>query len=123
MSATRLLLPLAIAGSTVAAGGALPAAAHPAAQGEIAVTAGKPSEFRFMLSKTKVEKGTKVTFVVTNLGTLRHDFRIAGKQTPLLKVGKTGKLDVTFEKAGRYHYRCTMSGHAAAGMTGVVVVT
>ena len=63
MSATRLLLllPLAIAGSTVAAGGALPAAAHPAAQVEIAVTAGKPSEFRFTLSKTKVEKGTKVT--------------------------------------------------------------
>jgi plastocyanin len=119
MTASRLvLLALVVTGAVALA---LPAAARDVAT-TIEVTVGKPSEFRFTLSKSKVKRGTKVTFVVTNLGTLRHNFRIAGKKTPLLKVGKSVVLDVTFDRPGRYRYLCTMSGHAAAGMQGVLVV-
>jgi len=119
MSASRLVLLALVVGGAVA--WTMPAAARDA-DVTIDVTAGKPSEFRFTLSKAKVKKGTTVTFVVTNLGTLRHNFTIAGKQTPLLKAGKSAELEVTFKKRGRYRYLCTMSGHAAAGMQGVVVV-
>jgi len=120
MRANRLVLLALVVAAAVAA--ALPAAAHRSAPTTIDVTAGKPSEFRFTLSKRKVERGTNVTFVVTNLGTLGHSFEIAGKKTPALKAGKSAKLSVTFKKAGRYRYRCMMNGHAAAGMTGVFVV-
>jgi uncharacterized cupredoxin-like copper-binding protein len=87
----------------------------------VTVTAGKPSELRFTLSKRTVPKAP-VTFAVTNRGKLRHDFKIAGKKTPLLSGGKKATLSVTFKKAGRYPYLCTVPGHAAAGMKGTLVV-
>jgi len=121
MTRSRLVLLALVV--TAALVGASPTAAHRSRAVTIDVTAGKPSEFKFMLSPRKtVENGTTVTFVVTNLGTLAHTFKIAGKRTPLLKVGRTATLVVAFSKAGRYPYRCTISGHAAAGMKGVLVV-
>jgi uncharacterized cupredoxin-like copper-binding protein len=85
------------------------------------VTAGKPAELRFTLAKRSVPKGA-VTFTVTNRGKLRHDFKIAGKKTPLLSPGKRVTLKVTFRKAGRFPYLCTVPGHAAGGMKGTLVV-
>ena len=86
----------------------------------VGVTAGLPSEFKFKLSKTSVPAG-KVTFMVTNRGNLPHDFKIAGKRTPLLQSGKTAKIVVTLKK-GKFAYLCTVSGHAAAGMKGTLTV-
>jgi uncharacterized cupredoxin-like copper-binding protein len=86
-----------------------------------AVTAGKPQELRFTVSKSTVPKGT-VTFKVTNKGSLSHDFKIAGKKTPLIAKGKTATLTITFKKAGKYPYLCTVPGHAAAGMKGTLTV-
>ena len=86
-----------------------------------AVTAGKPSEFRFTLAKKTIVKGTAF-FKVTNKGTIKHDFKIAGKKTVQLSPGKTATLKVVFTKAGRYPYMCTLPGHALAGMKGVLVV-
>ena len=102
---------------------AVPAVAQPAKTHAttVAVTAGSPSEFRFKLSKATVPKG-KVTFAVRNRGNLPHDFKIAGKRTPLVQPGKTARLVVTFKKAGKYPYLCTVSGHAAAGMKGTLRV-
>lgn len=87
----------------------------------VAVTAGKPSEFRFTLSKRTVAKGI-VNFRVTNRGTIKHDFRIAGKKTVQLAPGKAATLRVTFKKAGKFAYLCTLPGHAAGGMKGVLTV-
>jgi uncharacterized cupredoxin-like copper-binding protein len=87
----------------------------------VAVTAGKPSEFKFTLSKKAVAKGV-TTFKVTNKGMIAHDFKIAGKKTASLKTGKSQTFKVTFKKAGKYPYLCTLPGHAAAGMKGVLVV-
>lgn len=87
----------------------------------VAVTAGKPSEFRFTLSKRSVAKGV-VVFTVTNRGKLRHDFKIAGKKTLLVAPSKRSTLKVTLKRAGRVPYLCTVPGHAAAGMKGTLVV-
>jgi uncharacterized cupredoxin-like copper-binding protein len=87
----------------------------------VTVTAGKPSEFAFTLSKKAVAKGV-VTFKVTNKGAIAHDFKIAGKKTANLAGGKSGTLKVTFKKAGKYPFLCTLPSHAAAGMKGVLVV-
>ena len=88
---------------------------------KVVVSAGTPTEFKFKLSKLTVPKGV-VTFVVTNKGQLPHDFKIAGKKTKLLQHNKSQTLKVTFKKAGKYAYLCTVSGHAAAGMKGTVRV-
>ena len=88
----------------------------------VTVTAGSPSEFRFKLSKAKVPHGT-VTFTVKNVGAVPHDFKIAGKQTKLLNPKQSAKLTVTFKKAGKYPYLCTVPSHAVLGMKGTLTVT
>jgi uncharacterized cupredoxin-like copper-binding protein len=99
---------------------AVSALASPA-KANVTVTAGKPAELKFTLSPRTVPKGA-VVFKVANKGKLEHDFKIAGKKTPRFKAGRSGTLSVTFKKAGRYPYLCTVPGHAAGGMKGVLVV-
>ena len=104
---------------------AVPAFAHhgKAAATTVTVTAGKPGPFAFTLSTKTVPHGT-VTFKVKNGGAgLSHDFSINGKKTPTLAPGKSATLTVTFSKGGNFAYVCTVPGHAAAGMKGVLKVT
>jgi len=96
----------------------------------VKVTAGKPTELAFRLSSKKVSPGI-VTFKVTNAGLLGHSFKLCsspkggtvnacvGKTTPVLAHGKSATLTVTLRK-GQYEYLCTVPGHAAAGMKGVL---
>jgi uncharacterized cupredoxin-like copper-binding protein len=100
----------------------------------IKVTAGKPSEFRFKLSKVSGIPAGKVVFKFTNAGKIPHNFKVCtrpvtstkanacvGKSTPTIKPGKTVSLTVTLKK-GKFEYLCTVSGHAALGMKGLVGV-
>jgi uncharacterized cupredoxin-like copper-binding protein len=105
----------------IAAVSAFGGSAQQTATTTIAVTAGKPSELKFTLSKKTILKGTGV-FKVVNKGKLVHNFKINGKKTPVLAAGKAATLKVLFTKAGKYTYLCTVTGHAAAGMKGVLVV-
>ena len=86
----------------------------------ITVTAGKPTEFHFALSKSSVAKGS-VTFKIVNKGKLAHDFKIAGKKSAMVQPGKSVTLKVTL-KPGKMKYQCTVPGHAAAGMKGTLTV-
>ena len=81
----------------------------------------KAREFLFRLSARSAPRG-RVTFVVTNIGLSAHDFKIDGKKTPLIQPLKTARLTLTFTKAGKYPYRCTVFTHAAAGMRGVFTI-
>ena len=99
----------------------------------VAVTAGKPSELAFKLSKfSNLPVGT-VRFNVTDGGALSHDFKLCtapsatsaknacvGKVTPMLKHGQKAILTVVITKKGKYEYLCTVPGHAGAGMKGLV---
>ena len=114
------LVALIAAVSLVAAVSAFGGASSTAAT-TVTVTAGKPAEFRFTLSKKTVAKGA-TTFKVTNKGSLGHDFKIAGKKTATLKKGKSGTFTVTFKKAGKFPFLCTVPGHAAGGMKGTLTV-
>jgi uncharacterized cupredoxin-like copper-binding protein len=87
----------------------------------VSVTAGKPSEYKFTLSKKSVKAGT-VTFKVSNRGKIPHDFNIGGKKTKLIQPGKSATLSVKLKK-GSASYKCTVAGHAKAGMKGTLKVT
>ncbi len=86
-----------LASMAVALAIALPAAFGASKATVVNVTAGKPSELKFTLSKKTAAKGV-VTFKVTNRGALEHDFKIAGKVTKKLKPGTTATLKVTFKR-------------------------
>jgi iron uptake system component EfeO len=98
----------------------------------------KASEFKFTLptitkkvrvnGKLKLVKVVKpvkhglIRFVVKNNGKLPHNFVIGGQQTIVLSAGKTGAINVALKK-GKYKYICSITGHAALGMKGVLTVT
>jgi uncharacterized cupredoxin-like copper-binding protein len=80
------------------------------------------SEFKFVLSKKTARRGV-VVFKVKNVGKINHDFEIKGRKTKLLSPGQSATLRVTFLRKGSYPYKCTVPGHAAAGMKGVFKIT
>ena len=108
---------------------------HAAKANVITVVAGKPGELAFQLSKsTKLKVGT-YTFKVTNKGLGFHTFKFCtapvktaakntcvGKVTKTLKPGQSASFTVTITKAGKYEYLCSIPGHAAAGMKGLIGV-
>ena len=91
----------------------IPIAAPQTKATTVTVTA---KEFKFLLS-TKTAKAGAITFKVVNKGKIAHDFKIAGKKTPLLQPGKSATLKVTLKK-GMWPYKCTVDAHASAGMKG-----
>jgi uncharacterized cupredoxin-like copper-binding protein len=135
ISPVRLLVLAAVSASFTLLW-AIPAVAHPATKAAtITVTSGKPTEFAFTLSAKSVKHGT-VTFSIINKGALPHTFKVCssnkgttaanacpGKGTAQIMPGKGGSLTVTFAKAGKYEYLCTVPAHAQNGMKGVLTVT
>jgi uncharacterized cupredoxin-like copper-binding protein len=116
MSRIRIALLAVLACLLVAA----PAAARPASASSTTVTV-TMKEFKFILSKKTVPHG-KVVFKLVNKGHLAHDFKIGTHKSALVQPGKTGRLAVTLA-AGKHAYKCTVPGHAASGMKGVLKVT
>jgi uncharacterized cupredoxin-like copper-binding protein len=133
---SRLLVLAAVAG-VFALVAALPAFAGTSSTKatSIKVSINSAKEFAFTLSPKSAPHGV-ITFTVTNGGNLPHDFELCskpssspsatsctGKKTALISPGASAKLTVTVAKAGSYQYLCTVSGHAAAGMRGLLKVT
>jgi uncharacterized cupredoxin-like copper-binding protein len=115
------LAKLALGGTLAALAVLAVAVAAPAAPAPQRVAVGM-TEFKFTLAPKTVKKKVPVVFTVTNRGGIAHDFRVGGKKTPVVAAGGKRTLRVTFAKAGRYPYVCTLPSHAAAGMKGVLVV-
>jgi uncharacterized cupredoxin-like copper-binding protein len=99
----------------------------------VSVTAGKPTELGFKLSRFSALPAGTITFEVKNAGVSTHDFKICtssttsltrnscvGKATKMLTSGQSATLTVTLTKSGKYEYLCTVPGHAGAGMKGVL---
>jgi uncharacterized cupredoxin-like copper-binding protein len=112
--------PILIGSASALAAGAVAIPLSPAS-GQKAHTAGgtirvSAKEFKFSLSRGSISHG-RVTFTLKNNGRLKHDFKIAGHKTRLIKPGRSTSLTVSLRK-GRYTYICTVTGHAAAGMKG-----
>jgi uncharacterized cupredoxin-like copper-binding protein len=109
---------MAVGAATAQAGRAPATAGHAALLARVNVAA---SEFKFVLNKKSAGRGV-VIFKVTNVGAVEHDFQISGRKTKMLSHGQSATLRVTFLRKGAYAYKCTVPGHAAAGMKGVFTI-
>jgi uncharacterized cupredoxin-like copper-binding protein len=124
----RMVVSAVAAAAIASAGASAPASGQPtqARSADRAVLLARvkvaASEFKFVLSKKSARRGV-VVFKVTNVGKISHDFEIKGRKTRLLSHGQSATLRVTFLRKGHYAYKCTVPGHAAAGMKGVFTVT
>jgi plastocyanin len=99
----------------------------------IAVTAGKPTEFVFKLSKTSFIRPGPVLFKVSNKGEGQHSFKLCsnpkggtanacvGKATRQIQPGETVSLTVTLKK-GAYEYVSGSRAEAGVGMKGQIGV-
>ena len=133
---------VSIAGAVAACVGLLAAGAvasaavlstHSAKATVITVVSGKPSELRFQMSQSSKLKLGTYTFKVTNKGLGFHTFKFCttpvktaakntcvGKVTKTLKPGQSASFTVTIKKVGKYEILCSIPGHAAAGMKGLM---
>src|SRR5262245_38413590 len=115
-----LLACLAVAGTAVAgfsfAGVLGPQGAHRTQATELWVWA---FEYNFNVTGTSDRNGPQVmsvpagpvTFHVMNIGTIEHDFSIAGSKTQTLQPMQTADLTVTLQP-GQANYACTIGEHA-----------
>ena len=86
------------------------------------------TEFQFTPNKFDAKVGQKLTFKVTNKGTVEHNFVILspdGSQE-LTKIstqpGETKTLEFTPTEAVTYQIDCNIAGHKEAGMVGELAV-
>jgi uncharacterized cupredoxin-like copper-binding protein len=115
---SRILAAAPLAIGLVAVGPAASAHAPSAPPAAVKVVM---TDYAFALSKKTIVHG-KASFRVVNVGEVVHDFKINGKKTPYYNNGQSGILRVAFRKPGRYVFICTVPGHLAAGMKGVLRV-
>ncbi len=112
-------------------GGAGFVAGTPEAPRVIQVIAGPG--YTFTPSDIKVQRGETVTFQVTALGPLVHEFMVGPADavaadregTPeIADIGmmQTRSLSYTFDGSGPYAFACHAPGHDEAGMKGTITV-
>lgn len=86
------------------------------------------TEFAFNPNAFTGKVGEKITFKVTNKGTVDHNFVILnadGSQELAkmeVKLGTSNSLTFTPSAAGEYQIDCNIAGHKEAGMVGKLTV-
>lgn len=114
---------------------------QPGATGFVAGTTASPRVvqivagpgYNFNPSTVTVQRGETVTFVVTTVGPLVHEFMVgpadavAADREGTPEVADIGMMQdksvtYTFDGSGPYTYACHASGHYEAGMRGTITV-
>jgi len=89
--------------------------------------------YTFTPSTITVQRGETITFAVTTMGPLAHEFMVgpaaavAADQAGTPEIADIGMMDTktltyTFEGSGPYAFACHAPGHYEAGMRGTITV-
>ena len=96
---------------------------------EVVVTA---SEFSFSPSVIKVKVGERIKLVLKNDGQASHNLVIAGGtpdistaisdfgETRIISPGEMATLSFTAPSSGDYNFFCSLPGHEASGLKGII---
>jgi uncharacterized cupredoxin-like copper-binding protein len=76
--------------------------------------------FKVVTTQKPVKAGP-IHFIIKNTGKLPHNFVIESRQSLVIAAGQSTTLDVTLTP-GKYKFLCSITGHAALGMKGVLTV-
>ena len=84
---------------------------------------------RFTPNQLNAEVGLPLSVRITNRGTERHDLNFPSLHMPglegvesIVEPGASRTITLRFDQAGTHTFTCSLPGHAAAGMTGAVIV-
>ena len=122
-------------------GGPAGTPADPGAPGFVAGTAASPRvisivampQLRFVPDAITVKQGETVTFVVTTMGPIVHEFMVgpaadvAADKPGTSEIADLGMMDTrsltyTFDGPGPYAFACHAPGHYEAGMAGTIAI-
>lgn len=122
-------------------GGPVGTPADPGAPGFVAGTAASPRvigivampQLRFVPDAITVKQGETVTFVVTTMGPIVHEFMVgpaadvAADKPGTPEIADLGMMDTrsltyTFDGPGPYAFACHAPGHYEAGMAGTIAI-
>jgi uncharacterized cupredoxin-like copper-binding protein len=117
-------------------------AADPGSPGFVAGTASAPRvvqivatpRLRFVPDTVTVKQGETITFEVTSMGPLTHEFMVGPaadvaadtQGTPEvadIAMMQSKSLTYTFTGSGPFAFACHATGHYEAGMIGTIIVT
>lgn len=86
-------------------------------------------DLRFTPNQLNAKVGLPLRVRLTNRGTERHDLNFPSLHMPglegvesIVEPGATRTITLQFDQAGTHTFICSLPGHAAAGMTGAVIV-
>ena len=111
MSARLLLLPVALAAVFAVSGCGAAQSSVPVASDHVSMA----KSYRFDPTVVSIRAGDTVTW--TNNDNFTHTVKVDGMDDH--KVGRGDSVAIRFDKAGTYHYVCTLHSH---DMHGTVIV-
>jgi uncharacterized cupredoxin-like copper-binding protein len=86
-------------------------------------------DLRFTPNQLNAKVGLPLRVHLTNRGTERHDLNFPSIHMPglegvqsIVEPGETRSVTLRFDQTGTHPFTCSLPGHAAAGMTGAVIV-
>jgi len=81
-------------------------------------------DLAYSVATIEVRAGSDVVLDFTNDGSVFHDWHVVGLANveAAARPGETERVRFRIDTPGRYSFDCTVDGHAAAGMAGVLVV-
>jgi len=87
------------------------------------------ADLRFAPNQLLARVGVPLKVRLVNRGLERHDLNFPSLHMPglegvesILAPGETRTVTLRFDQPGEHTFICTLPGHAAAGMTGAVIV-
>ncbi|HZD33737.1 MAG TPA: cupredoxin domain-containing protein, partial [Nitrososphaeraceae archaeon] len=81
-------------------------------------------EFSLTPKQITINKGDNATILFKNVGTVAHSFEIdkLGVRIDPIQPGESETINFIASQAGSFDFRCSVTGHAAAGMRGVLKI-
>jgi Cu+-exporting ATPase len=115
------LVAVALGGVAIVAGAVLADRSLDVSAQHLTLTA---RDLSFSPSTLEVRAGEWVVLDFTNDGRVFHDWHVNGLANveAAAQPGETQRVRFRIDAPGRYDYDCTVTGHAAAGMDGVLIV-